>query len=277
MLEGWGKKQEQDSMSMRNKEELMGQVIFQKENHIAILSVDRPEALNALSREIVDEMDAFIEDVSQDNSIYVLVLYSEKNFAAGADIKAMVECDEQAAKEFVFSPTYNKIADLEIPVIAAIEGFALGGGLELALTADIRIAGENAKVGFPEVTLGIMPGAGGTIRGPKIIGYAYASELIFSGEIITAAKAKDIGLVNRVVPDDQVLEETMKLAGCIARRGPIAVRTAKKTIRSGLEEPDVNEAIAIEEKNWVALFRTEDQKEGMEAFIEKRKPIYKNR
>lgn len=255
----------------------MATIDIRKEGGIAIMSVHRPEALNALSREIVDEMDVLVDEIIADKDLRVLIIHSEKNFAAGADIKAMIECDEEAAKAFIFSPTYNKIADMEIPVIAAIEGYALGGGMELALTADIRVAGESAKMGFPEVTLGIIPGAGGTIRGPRLIGPAFASELIFTGDMITAEKAHEMGLVNRVIPDEQVLEEAIALAKRIARRGPIAVRLAKKTIRAGLEEKEINKAIDIEAANWASLFTTEDQKEGMRAFIEKRKPEYKNR
>ena len=158
----------------------MSVIQVKKEDHIAILSVVRPEALNALSREIVDEMGEAIDAIEKDQDIYCLIFHSEKNFAAGADIKKMADCDEDGAKAFCFSPVYDRIAELPIPTIAAIEGYALGGGMELALCADIRIAGESAKMGFPEVTLGIFPGAGGTIRAPKLIGPAFAKELICS-------------------------------------------------------------------------------------------------
>ncbi len=183
----------------------MGKIVVTKEDHIAILSVNRPEALNALSREIVDEMDEKIEEIKKDSEIRCLIFYSEKNFAAGADIKAMAVCDEEGAKAFGFSPTYDKIAELPIPTIAAIEGYALGGGMELALTADMRIAGKSAKMGFPEVTLGIFPGAGGTIRAPKLIGPAFAKELIFSGDAVDADRALTMGLVNREDEEGQVL------------------------------------------------------------------------
>lgn len=255
----------------------MAQVLLKKEENIAIIRVERPEALNALSRSIIDDMDVLIEDVMKDKEIRCLILHSEKNFAAGADIKGMAECNEEEAKVFLFSPTYNKIADLPIPVIAAIEGYALGGGMELAMTADIRIAGEGAKMGFPEITLGIMPGAGGTIRVPRIIGEARAKELIFTGDVITAEKAEAIGLVNRVTADDQVLDEAMKLAKKLTRRAPIAMAMAKKTIKEGAEEQSHNKGIDIEAENWAKLFTTEDQKEGMRAFIEKRKPTFQNK
>ena len=255
----------------------MGVIKLVKEGHVAILSVVRPEALNALSREIVDEMDQVLEELKEDKDIYCLIFHSEKNFAAGADIKKMADCDEEGAKAFCFSPVYDKIAEYPIPTIAAIEGYALGGGMELALCADIRIAGEGAKMGFPEVTLGIFPGAGGTIRAPKLIGPSYAMELIFSGEQIPASRAKEMGLVNRVVPDEEVLEEAKKLAGKIAKRGPVAVRMVKEVIIKGLQMGDVKEGTAYEAQQWAKLFNTYDQKEGMHAFMEKRKPTYENR
>ena len=255
----------------------MGQVILKKEGSIAVLSVDRPEAMNALNRELVDDMDVLVDEVRKDKDIRCLIIHSEKNFAAGADIKAMAECDRDAARAFIFSPTYNKIADLEIPVIAAIEGYALGGGMELAMTADIRIAGESALMGFPEVTLGIIPGAGGTIRVPRIIGEAWAKELIFTGKPVNAQRAEHMGLVNHVVPDSEVLENAMKLAKKIARNAPVAVRAAKRTIRTGLEEPDQNKGVAAEAAEWAELFVTEDQKEGMNAFFEKRRPVFRNK
>ena len=255
----------------------MGVIKLVKEGHVAILSVERPEALNALSREIVDEMDQVLEELKEDKDIYCLIFHSEKNFAAGADIKKMADCDEEEAKAFCFSPVYDKIAEYPIPTIAAIEGYALGGGMELALCADIRIAGEGAKMGFPEVTLGIFPGAGGTIRAPKLIGPSYAMELIFSGEQIPASRAKEMGLVNRVVPDEEVLEEAKKLAGKIAKRGPVAVRMVKEVIIKGLQMGDVKEGTAYEAQQWAKLFNTYDQKEGMHAFMEKRKPTYENR
>ena len=256
---------------------MMEQVNLTVGEGIALISVERPEALNALNRDIVDQMDALIDRVAEDESVRCLILHSDGNFAAGADIKAMAVCDEEGAKAFGFSPTYNKLTRLSVPVIAAIEGYALGGGMELALTADIRIAGKSAKMGLPEVTLGIFPGAGGTIRAPKLIGEALAKELIFTGDPVDADRALAIGLVNRVVDDDQVLESAMKMAKRIARRGPVAVRMAKDVINRGLLENDVEKGTALEAEQWVKLFNTEDQKEGMKAFMEKRKPEFKNR
>lgn len=250
------------------------QVNFQVNNGVVMLSVNRPEALNALNREIVDELDSYLEDIKKDVDIRVLIIYSEKNFAAGADIKAMVECNVEQAKAFTFSPTYDKLEALGIPTIAVIEGYALGGGLELALACDMRFAADNAKMGLPEITLGIMPGAGGTIRAPRLLGPAKAKELIFSGEIVDAAAALNMGLVNRVYPAGDLKAESVKFAEKLAGRAPVAMRTAKETILAGLALPDTASGMALETEKWTSLFNTEDQKEGMRAFIDKRKPRY---
>ena len=255
----------------------MGRVrLEKKDDGILVLSIDRPEALNALNRDIVDEIDEKIDEVEADRDARCLILYSEKNFAAGADIKAMADCDEEGAKAFAFSPTYNKLAGLSVPTISAIEGYALGGGMERALATDIRIAGEGAKMGFPEVSLGIFPGAGGTIRAPRLIGPAFAKELIFSGDAVTAERGLQMGLVNRVVPDDHVFPEAYRLAGKIARRGPIAVRMVKKVIDRGIGM-SIESGIQLESEEWAKLFNTHDQKEGMQAFIGKRRPEFENR
>ncbi len=239
----------------------MEQVNLNIKNGIAILGINRHESLNALNREIVDELDGYVEKIMADDTIRVLVIHNEKNFAAGADIKSMSRCNEEEAKEFTFSPTYDKIEALSIPTMAVMEGYALGGGLELALCCDMRFAADDSKMGFPEITLGIMPGAGGTIRAPRLIGPA----------------ALGIGLINRVYPSSTLLAESMKFAEKLAKRAPIAMRTAKNTIDAGLQTADSRVGLENETKNWVSLFNTEDQKEGMLAFIEKRKPLYKGK
>jgi enoyl-CoA hydratase/carnithine racemase len=249
----------------------------EKVNNIAILKIDRPEAYNALSREIVNEIDNYAEEIKKDKSIKVLIIHSDHHFAAGADIKGMVDCSEEKAKEFAFSNTFNKLANLDIPTIAAIEGYALGGGLELALTCDLRIASADAKLGFPEITLGIMPGAGGTIRTPRMISPAKAKELIFLGESIKAVKAQEMGLVNIVAEKEEVFPLAMKWAKKLSKLPTIALAAAKKSIDQGLEEQDISKAIAMESIRWAKLFNTDDQKEGMMAFLEKRKPVYKGK
>lgn len=247
------------------------------QDNIAVLSIKRPEAMNALDRQVVDEIDECIEHIKILHEIRALVIWSKKNFAAGADIKAMVDCNEKDAKNFAFSDTFNKIENLTIPTVALIEGYALGGGLELALACDIRIASFDAKMGFPEITLGIMPGAGGTIRTPRLVGEAKAKELIFTGQIIDAMEAKNIGLVNNVTIPDELETKGFELAAKLAAKAPHAMSAAKRTIAAGLEEPEKIKAIEIEAANWAALFNTEDQREGMRAFIEKRKPVYTGR
>lgn len=255
----------------------MSKVVLNTENGIAAVSIDRPEALNALSREIIDEIDGIVSALRDDPSVRCMIIHSDKNFAAGADIKGMADCSVAEAKDFSFTPTYDKIESLPFPTIAAIEGYALGGGMELALACDIRIAGESAKMGFPETGLGIFPGAGGTIRAPKLIGSGLAKELIFTGAVISSDRALSIGLVNQVVPDEEVGTSALKMAERIAKKGPVAIRSAKNVIDRGLAMPAVNDGTAYEGDEWAKLFDTFDQKEGMKAFMEKRKPVFQNR
>ncbi|HZK02333.1 MAG TPA: enoyl-CoA hydratase-related protein [Anaerovoracaceae bacterium] len=255
----------------------MSHVILKETEGIATLSIYRPEAYNALNREIVDEIDKVIEYVRKNDDIRALIIHSEKNFAAGADIKDMIHCDEEEAKKFAFSGTFNKIEDLKIPTLAAISGYALGGGLELALTCDLRIASKDAKLGFPETGLGIMPGAGGTARTPRLIGKAKAMELILLASIIDADEALKIGLVNRISDPEKLLEDAMKWAKKLSTGAPIALQTAKQVINEGLVQRNIKDAVANEARYWANLFTTEDQKEGMAAFLEKRKPQYKGK
>lgn len=254
----------------------MSEVIYKKEGKVAVLGINRPKALNALSSKIVGEIGKVITQISNDEEVRALLIYSEKNFAAGADIGDMVECSEVEAKAFVFSPVFNKIEKLKIPTIAAIEGFALGGGLELALTCDIRFASESAKMGFPEINLGIMPGAGGTVRAPKLIGVSAAKDLIFTGNTINAERALLLGLVNYVVSKDSLYDEALTYAKKLAEKAPIALKTAKETIDRGTAI-STEKGIELECNNWASLFNTEDQKEGMRAFLKKQKPNYKGK
>ena len=254
----------------------MSEVIYKKEGKVAVLGINRPKALNALSSKIVGEIGKVITQISNDEEVRALLIYSEKNFAAGADIGDMVECNEVEAKAFVFSPVFNKIEKLKIPTIAAIEGFALGGGLELALTCDIRFASESAKMGFPEINLGIMPGAGGTVRAPKLIGVSAAKDLIFTGNTINAERALLLGLVNYVASKDSLYDEALTYAKKLAEKAPIALKTAKETIDRGTAI-STEKGIELECNNWASLFNTEDQKEGMRAFLKKQKPNYKGK
>lgn len=249
-------------------------VTLKKEKDIAILTIHRPEALNALNRELVDQLDVCFEQVNADSNLRVLLLFGEDNFAAGADIKAMISCSKEEAERFCFSDTFQKLYQLKIPTIAAIEGYALGGGLELAITCDLRVVSQKAKLGFPEIGLGIMPGAGGTVIAPKLLGEAKAMEMIMLGTIIGGEEAYRIGLINKVVEPGQAYAEAYRWAEKIAESAPIAMKAVKETIRRTMEKVNYEEAIAIERTNWSNLFLTEDQEEGMQAFVEKRKPCY---
>lgn len=252
----------------------MSKVVCEKKDGVAIIAVNRPEALNALNREIIDDLEVIIDEIASDENVRAVVIGGTENFAAGADIKGMVDCNPEQARVFSFNGCYNKIMDLRVPTIAAIDGYALGGGLELALCCDMRIAAESAQLGLPETNLGIMPGAGGTIRLPRLVGYAKACELVLTGKIINAQDAEKIGLVNTVVPKEELMTTAMKWCQKFTSKGKISLETAKRTITKGLTFSSVSEAVAYEEDEWVKLFETEDQKEGMRAFIEKRKPVY---
>ena len=252
----------------------MKQVSWTLEDGAAWVQIQRPEALNALSRKIIDEIDALIEQFREDEEVKAVVFYNRKNFAAGADIGDMVQCTEEEAKQFVFSPTFNKIENLQVPTLAVIEGYALGGGLELALACDFRLGSEEARLGFPEINLGIMPGAGGTVRAAKLIGIAKAKELILLGKNLKGKEAERIGLLNRAVPSAELLDYARKWVSTLIEKAPLAMRTAKETINAAYNESQIAKGVAIEEKNWAALFNTVDQKEGMIAFLEKRKPRY---
>lgn len=246
-------------------------------NHVATLTLNRPEVLNALNRSMVDEIDAAADLIARDNDIRVVVLTGEgKHFAAGADVKNMAEMVPEEARNFAFGSTVNKLENLPQPVIAAVKGYALGAGFEIALAADIRLAGNSARFGLPEINLGIMPGAGGTQRLPRLIGSAQAKELIFLGHHIDAPTALALGLVNRVVDDEELMDEVYKMAEKIAAKPPLALKMAKRTVNTGLNL-DIKSGTELETISWSDLFATEDQKEGMKAFLEKRKPNFTGR
>lgn len=247
---------------------------LEKKEEIAIISVNRPHSLNALNREIIDALDEVLEQIAANSQIRVLIIGGTENFAAGADITGMAECDVEGAKAYAFSPTYNKLDHLEIPTIAAISGYALGGGLELALCCDLRVATKDAKLGLPEIGLGIMPGAGGTIRLPRLIGYSRAFEMIATGKSISGQEAYQIGLVNCLSEKETLIDDAVSIAKKLAKKPAIAMKTAKRAIKKGLTLPTVDEGVAMEGDEWANLFLTKDQKEGMRAFIEKRKPNF---
>ncbi|MCF6464586.1 short-chain-enoyl-CoA hydratase [Clostridium sp. Cult2] len=250
---------------------------FKKEKNIGILSINRPNALNALNSDVLDELDKSIDRVIDDDEVHILIITGEgRAFVAGADISEMKDMDLFRARKFADKglKLFRKIELMEKPVIAAVNGFALGGGCELTMCCDIRIASPKAKFGQPEVGLGIIPGFAGTQRLSRIVGLGKAKELIFTADMIDAEEAYRIGLVNKVVPEEELIDEAMAIANKIASKGQIAVRFSKVAINRGIET-DIETGQAIEKDLFGLCFATEDQKEGMEAFLEKRKPNYK--
>lgn len=248
-----------------------------KEDGIGILTINRPQAMNALNSELLAELGKAIAEVQYDPEVRVCVITGEgKAFVAGADIAEMAEMSALEGREFarLGNAVFTSIEELEKPVIAAINGFALGGGCELALSCDIRLASEKAKLGQPEVGLGITPGFGGTQRLARAIGPAKAKELIYTGKMIGAEEALSIGLVNHVYPVETLLEEAKKLAKEIAMKAPVAVQFCKRAINEGLET-DLHHGLEIESDLFGLCFSTADQKEGMEAFLNKRPAQFK--
>lgn len=247
---------------------------IKRENEAAVVYLNRPREMNALNKEMVEELDRAFSEMAADDDIKAVVLTGEKNFAAGADITGMLTLTPDEARGFSFSRSFNNIEAFPKPVIAAIYGFALGGGLELALTCDMRIAAPGAKLGFPEINLGIFPGAGGTQRLPRLIGPGRAKEMIYGGNAIDAGKALEYGLINMLAEDPQ--EEALKIAGRLAAKAPIALKLAKQCIGMAFDL-DQNNGIEFEAAAWASTFATEDQREGMQAFVEKRRPIFKGK
>jgi enoyl-CoA hydratase/3-hydroxyacyl-CoA dehydrogenase len=248
-----------------------------KEDKIAIIKMDRPEALNALNSKVLSDLNEVIKQVQNDDDVSAVIITGEgRAFVAGADIREMLDKNPIEARDFtqLGQSVFKDIENINKPVIAAVNGVALGGGCELALACDIILASENAKLGFPEVGLGIHPGFGGTQRLPRLIGKARAKELIFTANILNANVAERIGLVNRVVPPDKLLEDAKALANKIARQAPLAIRLAKSAINKGCEM-DLDTGLAYEVESVSIAFSTKDSKEGMKAFTERRKPNFK--
>jgi enoyl-CoA hydratase len=259
----------------------MTHILLEKKGNVAIATIDRPKALNALNSEVLNDLNTLVDTVNADPEIRVLILTGsgEKAFVAGADIGEMSSLTKAEGEAFgkKGNDVFRRIETLPIPVIAAVNGYALGGGCELSMACDIRIASDTAVFGQPETGLGITPGFGGTQRLARLIGPGMAKQLIYSARNIKADEALRIGLVNAVCPAEELMAAAEKLAETIARNAPIAVRACKQAINEGLEKP-MDEAIVLEEKLFGGCFETEDQKEGMGAFLEKRKhEPYRNR
>ena len=254
-------------------------IIVHNNEGVATITLNRPEVLNALNDQVFNELAVAADELSRDNTVRVVIITGgEKAFAAGVDIgeRATANAIDIATGEKTSYRAFQLIENIPKPVIAAIAGYALGGGCELALVADVRVAAENAQFGLPEIKLGIMPGAGGTQRLPRLIGAGKAKELIFSGEFIDAEEALRIGLVNKVVPTDQLLPEAEKLAKRFLNRGAVALRMAKSAVNEGLKM-DLEAGLQYERQCYNLLYATHDQKEGMTAFKEKRRPQFQGK
>ena len=250
-----------------------------KDNGVCVLTVSAPKSLNALNSRILSEIDHFASNI--DLSVVKALIITgdgEKAFVAGADIAEMKDKTYAEALEFakLGAAAFKRVEDLTIPVIAAVNGFALGGGCELAMACDIRIASTNAKFGQPEVGLGIIPGFSGTYRLPKLVGQAYAKELIYTGKLIDAQEAHRIGLVNAVYEQAELMDEAMKLVKMILKNAPIAVAAAKKCINDNYDM-NIDEALTYENEYFAKCFSTEDQKDGMTAFLAKEKAVFKGK
>jgi len=255
-------------------------ILVSVENEIGILTINRPKVLNALNMETLREIQSGVQEIRENVTLRVLIITGagEKAFVAGADIQEMSEMSSIEALDFskLGHFTLKMIQDLDRPVIAAVNGFALGGGTEIALACDFIYASENARLGLPEATLGVFPGFGGTQRLPRLIGKGKAKEMIYTGKMVTAQEAFQMGIVNRVFAPASLMEETKKVAAQIAGNGPVGVKLAKMVVDSGFNM-DLSEACSLESFAFGLSFSTQDQKEGMKAFLEKRKPNYRGR
>jgi enoyl-CoA hydratase len=245
--------------------------------HIGLIELDRPKELNALNRQLMIEIRDVLREWDEDENIRVVILTGgERVFAAGADIKQMADATAISMLGIDQFSTWDQIKKTKKPIIAAVSGFALGGGCELAMTCDLIIASETAQFGQPEINIGTMPGAGGTQRLTRAVGKSLAMEMVLTGRFITGEEAQRAGLVVRVVPVEVLLAETVKIAKQIAAKSPIAVRLAKESVNKAFETT-LDEGLQFERKNFYLTFASEDQKEGMRAFVEKRAPDFKGR
>jgi enoyl-CoA hydratase len=252
-------------------------IIVETRGKVGLVTLNRPQALNALNEALIAELNEALRGFEADLAIGCTVITgSEKAFAAGADVKEMADKTYIESYLGKFLDGWTRISETRKPVIAAVSGFCLGGGLELAMMCDLIIASETAKFALPEITLGIMPGAGGTQRLPRFIGKAKAMDLILTGRMMDAAEAERSGLVARVVQPDKLLDEALAAAAKVASYSQPIVMMAKETVNRA-QEVSLTEGARFERRLFLAMFSTEDQKEGMKAFIEKRKPVFSNR
>jgi len=252
-------------------------ILTETSGAVTTITLNRPKALNALSPALMAELAAAIEALDADESVRCIVLTGgPRVFAAGADIKAMAERTPASMLEARSFATWERIRRCRKPIVAAVSGYALGGGCELAMQCDLIVASETAQFGQPEINIGVMPGAGGTQRLARAIGPYRAMELVLTGRMLSAREAHAAGLVNRLAPVEGFLFEAQRLAAEVAARAPIAVRLAREALRYGVETT-LREGLEIERRNFYLLFDTEDQKEGMRAFLERRDPEYRGK
>jgi enoyl-CoA hydratase len=243
--------------------------------HIALVQLNRPKELNALNLQLMLELKKALAQLDEQDEVRCIIITgNQQAFAAGADIKQMESKGPIDLLKIDQFETWDQIRKTKKPIIAAVSGFALGGGCELAMTCDMIIASETAKFGQPEIKIGIMPGAGGTQRLTRAVGKVNAMEMVLTGKFIGAEEAKNMGLVNRVVPEELYLDEAVKLAKEIALMSPIAIRLAKESVNKAFES-GLQEGLFFERKNFYMTFASNDQKEGMSAFVEKRRPDFK--
>ena len=252
-------------------------ILTETHGRVGLIIFNRPQAMNALNNQLMRELMEALESFDKNDDIGVMVITgNEKAFAAGADIKEMVDKSIEQMMDTDHVAVFGRIRTIQKPVIAAVSGFALGGGCEIALSCDMIVASESAKFGQPEITIGVIPGAGGTQRLTHAVGKALAMEMILNNRTLSAQEALQHGLVNRVVPVSDYLNEALKLAEEISSRAPLAVHAAKRMINQSYER-FLSDALEQEKQVFYNLFSTEDQKEGMKAFVEKRKPEWKGR
>jgi enoyl-CoA hydratase len=252
-------------------------ILVEAKGPVGVVTLNRPKALNALCNQLVSELNAALDDFETDNTIGCIILTgSEKAFAAGADIREMKDLTFEQVTEQNFLADWDHINSIRKPIIAAVSGYALGGGFEFALACDFIMASETAKFALPEVTLGIIPGGGGTQRLARLAGKSKAMEMILTGRMMDAGEAERLGIVARVVAADRLMDEALATAERIAALSQPVIASAKRAVRAAFELP-LSEGLAFERKSIHALFALEDQKEGMAAFVEKRKPGFKNR
>lgn len=253
-------------------------LLFSVEAGLATITFNRPKALNALNGALLNELSLALDAVSADENIRVLILTGsgEKAFVAGADINELAQCNSLQGKWFATKGqnAIHKLQFLDIPVIAAVNGYALGGGSEIALACDFIYASENAMFGLPEITLGLIPGFGGTQRLSRLVGINVAKEMIFTGKMISAQEAREIGMVNRVIPAADLMADVKKTAGAIAAKGKVALRAAKQVINAGVQV-DLAIGCKMEVDAFALCMASEDAREGTTAFLEKRKAVFK--